>query len=287
MAFLNNRVKTGKLSKIFLIVHQLFYKNILISLSLLVLLLVQLFRHNGQSNELLLEACGDIYQVTNKVSNYVKNSFTKVVKYFITVESLVFENEQLKQQILELNNKIVGFELVQKQNSELKNLLNFVEPIKAQRVSSKLISIISAPEGYYGIIEGGKNQLINVDDFVACEKGLVGKVTQISSNYSKVLLINNAKFRTPVILANSGQRGMLIGDIAEPYILYLVDPAQVSKQELIVTAGEASSPIYDLPIGRVSSIDNAYKIKVSINTDFNKVNSVTVLQINDYGNFAN
>jgi rod shape-determining protein MreC len=283
MAISTNRTKNSKLSKAFSLIFRLICKNSLVSLLVFSFVLFYVLKENNYSNKVVLEISGSLYDNIEKFKTHLITPFSTLSKHFNTLKVLQIENERLTNEVAELHSKLQNFDLIQNHNLELKKLLNFIPSLSVDHVSARLLSINSSVEGNYGIIGAGGNSEIQVNNLVVCEKGLIGKVVQVSPNYSKVLLITNSKFRIP-ILTSSGQRGIFVGDGNTPHILYISDPGKLTEQELVVTAGEEYALIPDIPVARIiSDNDNNLKIKAKIEVALDNISFVSVLKTKNLG----
>lgn len=279
MALFDNRIKTSQSARLYQKAISLLHKNMLLGLVIFWLIVLKTLKPYTSDNDLLLEGSGGLYSVTNKIAFYFDDGFKSLAKYFASaqaLDSLDSENKLLRQEISLLNDKIVDLEVLQQYNVELKRLLNFVSLLEVNYVSARLLSIVDSAQGPYGLISCGKDSGIAVGDMVVSDKGLIGKIAQVSRSFAKVLLVTNSKFRTPII-TSSGQKAILVGDQLQPYILYLKNIAEVKIQDLIVTLGDKDSLLVDIPVGKVSNIED--KVYLKFTSDIDNVNFVSVLKM--------
>ncbi len=276
MALFDNRIKTSQSARLYQRAISLLQKNTLLGLVVFWLIVIKTLNPNTYNNDLLLQVSGGLYSVTNKIAFYLDGGFKSMAKYFASAQALDNENKLLRQEISLLNDKLVDFELIQKYDLELKRLLNFVSLPEVNYVSARLLSIVNSAQGPYGLISCGKDSGIAVGDMVVADKGLIGKIAQVSGSFAKVLLVTNSKFRTPII-TSSGQKAILVGDQSQPYILYLKNMAEVKIQDLIVTLGDKDSLLVDIPVGKVSNIED--KVYLKFISDIDNVNFVSVLKM--------
>jgi rod shape-determining protein MreC len=277
MALFDNRLQTSQSARLYKKASSLLHKNMLLGLIVLSFSIMQIVKHNTySSNDLLLEVAGKLYSATNKVVTYFEENFKDIAKYFALRQSLDSENKRLQQEIVSLNAKAANFELMQIHDLELKRLLNFVSLMEVDYVSARMLSIIYSAEGAYGLIDCGKNSGLSIGDMVVADGGVIGKITQVSNSYAKILLIANSRFRMPV-LTSSGQKGILVGDKLRPYLLYLENTSEIKQQDLVVTLGDHDSLIADIPIAKVSSIEDRVYLKFISN--LKNVNFVSILRV--------
>jgi rod shape-determining protein MreC len=90
-------------------------------------------------------------------------------------------------------------------------------------------------------IDKGSSQGVEVDQPVVAAEGLVGHVTQVTVNWSKVTLIIDPTSAVAGRLVRSGDTGLVVGNRNKDLIMQMVSPgAQVNPGESVVTAGYQS-----------------------------------------------
>jgi len=264
MAILDNRVKSPKIvSK----VTKFIFRYLLITLVIATLLLSHIAKKIDENNVFSLEVSGIIHDITSTTNDFFSYIFYPVTQYMNTQEALHIENAELKKQLQEIRNQLNDLELTKHHNKEMNGLLNFVSSLNKKYISTRILSFVSSSEGPYAIIDCGTKSGAEKDDVVISNQGLVGKIIESSDHYSKVLLVNNSRFRVPVITA-SGQRGILAGDSSNPYILYIQDTQKLQDDEMVFATGQEQSFIPEVLVGKISGMekDRAY---LATSVDFN------------------
>jgi rod shape-determining protein MreC len=272
MALSDNRIKSNWGFRFYQKNISMIYNNKILGFMMIFIVATKIIKYDNNS---LLGCAGRFYNLTNTAASYLDGVFNNVKKYFISLDTLENENKLLRQEISILHDELVDLELIKQHALELKELLNFTSLLKVDYVSAKMLSIINSAQGAYGLIDCGKNSGINVGDAVVANKGLIGKVSQVSQSYSKVLLITNPKFRIPVV-TSSGQRAILIGNKLQPYISYFESIAEIKPQDLITTSGDRGSLPINIPIAKVSRIEDKVYLKLISNLD--GVNFVSIIK---------
>ena len=105
-------------------------------------------------------------------------------------------------------------------------------------------------------IDRGSSDGVAVDMPVIADKGLVGRVTEVASHWSKVMLIIDPRSAVAARLVSSGETGLLTGQARNAPIMDLVGPdTVVGADEQVVTSGYQNG-LYppDIPVGFVSSV---------------------------------
>ncbi len=248
MVLLDNRVKFNKAKKL----STLLLKYWLIFAVCLLLGMYYILQNNVYWQKLSLEISGSAYQATSNAGDKIKEISQNWTDYFANLQSLRQHNAELKEQIQNLEQKIVSDSLLERENSELKQIVNFTSQFKRKFITSTFLGQVSNASGNYGVVACGANAGVAKDDVVMSGQGVVGRVLSVSENYATVLLINDSKFRIPVATL-SGQRGMYIGDASEPYIAYIKEPEKLEDGEMVFTVGDDFALLPNVPVARISA----------------------------------
>jgi rod shape-determining protein MreC len=138
-------------------------------------------------------------------------------------------------------------------------------------------------------IDVGSGAGVRVGDPVISKDGLVGTVSQVAADASKVLLINDSSAKAAAVDNRNGQFGVVQADPGNPNLLQLVFVADVGALEagdVIVTAGwklTQHATLYpaDVPIGTVQSLppagDDTGTITLTPAVDFGALGPLQVL----------
>jgi rod shape-determining protein MreC len=165
------------------------------------------------------------------------------------------ENQRLKKEIDLIRRQLHEVKEVYLENARLRKLLDFkkrsVYPLTAAGVigydPSNLSSII--------IINKGRQEAIGQGCAVITNDGLVGRVIEVSSQTSKVLLINNINSGVAALIQRSRQEGLVSGSLAGGLILhYLPSEADVQISDLVITSGLSGLYPKGILIGKVTKI---------------------------------
>lgn len=231
----------------------------------------------------------------NSVQKYVYKAGSSIKEFgsfVFNFSKIKNENESLKKENDELQNKALEYDSILKENQRLSEMLDF----KNQRSEYKYkgCSIISTSGG--GILDGltinrGTKDGITKGLVVITAKGLVGQVTSVASNWSIVQTLSNENIAVSGMIASSdagnGDNGIVRGykdsdnnSLAKLY--YLPEQSKVKKGDVIVTSGRGRIYPKGIRIGTVTDIEED-KGKVMKNAviqpsvDFNKLEEVFVV----------
>lgn len=206
--------------------------------------------------KILLETTGKFLSVGDlvyeKVTNTSKWAYGRL-SYFQDLES---ENLRLKLKLASLENIKQLKEHVQSENIELKKLLNVTKTIKSNFVTAKIMGAAITPFASSATIQAGIEDGVNINDIVLGKSGLVGRILEVSPNYSTIVLNNDHNSRIPVITGNSKIKGILAKQGDRLKMIYLHENHNIKNGEIIYTSGDGKIYPKGIAVAIVTKITN-------------------------------
>lgn len=251
---------------------------------------------------ILLSKIGDnpVQKVANNIMSPVYNACEKVItptrKFISHIKKANYyekEIESLKKQNSELEKANRSREEYINENKRLKELLDLRDRMQnSKTVTARVISY--EPNSWYDtiMINKGYDNNIKIDDAVITGLGLVGKVTEVGKNWSKVSTILNIGNSVGVKLARTGDIGIISGDaiLAEnkQCRLEYLSNENVISGDVLLTSGFGGVYPNDLMIGKVDKINsdsrgNMEYAVVTPSVDFSSLYEVLVVTYSDEG----
>lgn len=224
---------------------------VLVSAALIVLgkadiLLIERFRTD------LNDILAPVFEAIAKPINLVASGVRGFEDHFTVYE----ENQRLREENARLLQWQDLAQRLETENEELRQMLHF-EP---QGVRGYITGRVIANSGGAFL----RNVLIDVGDRQGVERGqaalggegVAGRVTEVGSRASRVLLLTDLNSRVPVVIEDTRERAVLAGDnTSRPRLLYLPEKSAIQVGDHVVTAGSGGIFPPGLPVGAVSSID--------------------------------
>ena len=173
----------------------------------------------------------------------------KLYNYMFQYESLVTENEELKQKLAELENDARRAQALERENERLRDSLG----LTSTREDFKLVDgyIISRSSGDWSntfTINTGSNVGIEVGMCViTANEEVVGIVSEVGPNYSVVKSVLDPSLEISANIASSGYNGMVQGGYASGHenllrMDYLPSAAVIRNNDQVVTSGSTVYP---------------------------------------------
>lgn len=226
---------------------------------------------------IILEMQGSMMYVVFSVCDIVIeriNELAQTLNYFKDLES---KNAELELEITRLRSMQSMNNSIQYENAEFRKLLPIVQEQNFNCIIARLLSISINAFSQTGVIAAGKNQGVDVDQIVTSAEGLIGKITEVSDNYSKVMLINDFNSRIPVITSISHERGILVGG-KELNMLYLRSDHSINIGESLITSGDGIVYPYGLEVAKVERLKNGNIVARSI-IDWSNIGFVVIQKL--------
>lgn len=186
------------------------------------------------------------------------------------------ENKLLKQENKRLGRIQAMAERLEIENRRLKELLHFIPDATVSYIAARVVTGTSGPYTRSAIISAGKSENIKKGSVVVNDDGLVGRIIEVGSRSSRILLITDINSRVPVITGVSGERGIISGKNSEILILdHLPLDSEVKEGEKIVTTGDGSGFPPGIPVGIIESVSNK-AVTVKPYVSWNRLEYVSV-----------
>lgn len=239
---------------------------------------------------------GYIVLPSQKGFNFIKNELYQAYLFFHEIAATKGEKERLSLEVQQLNEQLRAANDVVKENERLKQMLGLKNEMKNEQVETAQV-IGRNPDNLNSmiIINKGTNYGLKINDEVlAANRGLIGRITEVSTNWSKVLLITDPESSISSINDRTRELAVVRGDaLASKYnyikMIYIMPEADIQVNDVIITSGFGGVFTKGTLIGTVKEIKQegnqltryAY---IEPAVDFKRLEEVVVLKTNKEGN---
>lgn len=246
------------------------------------------------------------------VLNFKKIGFTvfssvqagvhKIVDGVGSTFGAVKELARLKKEYAELTKKLESYEQMRRSNAEIRKenerlleQLNFTTYLEEKNYPAQIISRDADNlYAYFTINKGSSSGIKKNMSVIAYQNGnsgLVGKVVQVGAFTSIVMPIYNMNCTVSARIQNTRDLGLVTGKGKEELPLSMNYIKKRVLEELhygdvVVTSGENSNYMRDLPIGTISKIsvidyNSSLDIELTPIIDFSRLETVIVVDIRE------
>ena len=216
---------------------------------------------------------------------FLKNKISGNDNYFVTMDSLKKENDKLKQENMELEEALRQLEVIQSENSTLKEYLGLTEQYKSYNTVPAYIinKDISNYSSVFVINVGSDNGLKENMTVIAAE-GLVGHVISVTKNTAKVQTLIDTSNVVSCTLENSKDTIIARGTLNENELkaTYISTDTVLTEKEKLHTSGMGGIYPKGIYIGEIKKInetknitDRSFILETAV--DFENVETVLVI----------
>lgn len=217
---------------------------------------------NGSAN-ILSSAVNDTASLTGRIFSEPVNMVVRFVNSVDTIINTFDENQQLKSkidQVYELQVRVADLEA---ENEAMKTELELVQTLTDFDVVNATV-IARNPDQWMETmtIDVGSAQGIQENMAVMAGNGLIGRIIEVNTTSSKVLLLtsenSNSGMVSAVIQAEAGSANGILSSYdrkTKKFIMTQVDPeAQIESGDMVITSGLGGVIPRTLLIGEVSEV---------------------------------
>lgn len=264
------------------------YFKVLCGLAVLAVAMMIRAAASGSTDIFFSQAVSVISQPFLKFSTSVTNSVNDFLDRFVRTEELYLENEDLKAQLQEANEKLVEYESIKRENEQFREFLELKEtnPDYDFETATVIGRDSTNRFGSFTIDKGSLNG-IEVADPVITSDGLVGIVWEVGLTYAHVRTVLDISVEVGVYSITTRDSGIVTGDISLSSdglckLKYLPKNSGISAGDLVVTSGIGGVFTKNLVVGTVKSVEidsNGLSLSATITPAADILNVTDVLVI--------
>ncbi|WP_354624396.1 rod shape-determining protein MreC [Psychromonas sp. MME2] len=233
--------------------------SLLLRLSLVIAFCILLLLADSQFN---LFASSRIYlnslvSPVQYVADAPQKLFSSLSENLMTRQELKERNLQLEKDNLLLKADRLLLTQMQKDNEQLRKLLNSQKSYTHKRMIAEVMSLRSDPFTHQLLIDKGALDGVYLGQPVINEQGVVGQISQVGSTTSRVLLIVDASHGIPVRVERNDMVAIVHGSGAwnKLNVPFIRSNADLQPGDLLVTSGLGGRFPPGYPVATVSQFD--------------------------------
>lgn len=169
--------------------------------------------------------------------------------------NLYRNHSELVKRLAELEQKQVEFEELAKENTRLRELLQFKKGIPAKTIASRVIGRDPAPWRRTILIDKGLVHGIKKRMAVVSAQGLVGRIVEVAPLSARAILVLDPESRVSALFQESRDLGIAEGDGSSWLRVSHIDrDSTVKVGDQVLSSGLGGVYPKGIPIGRVEMI---------------------------------
>lgn len=224
--------------------------------------------HKAQWFSATNDVVGSIYEVRQGIANYTRlNEQNRL---------LAEENEKWR------NLHKSAYSTVE---SKYVRIQDTIFQQRYRYLAAEVVNSTTGRENNYLTINKGAHEGVRVDMGVVGPQGIVGKIVEVSENYSTAMSVLHRKFTVTVKNIKSGHKGLLQWDTGDKRTVSIVDVARhapVTEGDLFVTRGYGGTFPEGALVGTVKRMadqegSSYHNIEVLLKTDFDALGHVYIV----------
>ncbi len=165
--------------------------------------------------------------------------FNSTLESLGSYQELLAKNNDLKQQHLINNAKLLRFAALEKENIRLRSLLDSSFKLGEQVLVAELMAVNLAPYEQVVVVNKGAQFGVHKGQSVLDNDGIVGQVTKALPLSAEIILITDPNHAIPVQVNRNGLRTIAIGSgqINKLSLPFLPNNADIVPGDLLVSSG--------------------------------------------------
>ncbi len=257
---------------------------LLIGLIIGLVSLFGLWRVENQRLERFRNALTDeILPKTNFLLKPITISY-QILSDFKSYTKLYQQNQDLKNELQKMEGwKEAALQLEQK-NAQLSLLNNVKLDLTINWVTGQVVADSGSPFNQSVLLNIGSQDGVQDGAAAIGGLGLVGRVSGVGQNTSRVILLTDVSSSIPVVVQKTGKSALLNGDNSlNPILNFLEDKRAIRPGMRVFTSGEGKVFPKDLLIGTIV-LDTSGQLRVNLAAELEELNYLRILFKNTVDN---
>ncbi len=264
-------------------------RNWLIVLTVILLVITIGVTVNGRAHITAAEnILGNIVRPVQAVLTNISNGIAESTYPIRNVFNLARENEALKQELLEMQRRLIEQTLYREEYEDLKKLRKALNYAYRNNLNNFITAdVISRDAGnWYGmfVVNVGSDDGVTENSMVFNGSGLIGQVFELGDNWAKVLTITDVRGAVSFRIVDDVRNfdGVVSGRSTDQLSGYLFDPDGEAKiGDQLITSGLGVYP-KGIIIGKVTGVKTNEEtllkhITVTPSVDFKRIDRVFII----------
>jgi rod shape-determining protein MreC len=202
-----------------------------------------------------------------------------LVRDFQSYQRIYQQNQELRRELQQMKSWKEAALQLEQENARLLDLNSVRLDPRLTHVTGVVMADSGSPFRQSVLLNVGRRD--GLLDGWATMDGLVGRISGVGENASRVILLTDTTSRIPAVIQPSGQNALVVGDnTRSPPIDFLENPDLVRPGDRVVSSGDGGVFPAGLVIGQVAK-DPGGRLRVRLSADYERLEFLRVLR--NYG----
>ncbi|SFR10379.1 rod shape-determining protein MreC [Poseidonocella sedimentorum] len=201
-----------------------------------------------------------------------------ILRDFQSYSRVYQQNQDLRRELQQMRAWKEAALQLEQENAKLLDLNNVRLDPRLTKVTGVVMADSGSPFRQSVLLNVGARDGIRDGWATMDGAGLVGRISGVGQEISRVILVTDSNSRVPVTIQPSGQRAILQGDnSAAPLIEFLENPDLVRPGDQVMTSGDGDVFPDNLLIGRIAA-DPSGRMRTRLAADLERLEFLRVLR---------
>ena len=207
---------------------------------------------------------------------------------FLNREEIISQNQQLKEENLNLKSQMQQIYRLESENKRLYELIDSKPKTENTYLFADIVSTSKILNKHQILINRGSSDGVKLGSSIVNAEGIVGHVIRDQIFASEVLLISDLEHAIPVEIVRTGLRSISIGtgEFNKLRINPLPTNSNLQKDDIIITSGLGGRYPEGFPVGTITEISREVgspflEVEVLPFANLKTINEVWVVQTNE------
>ncbi|WP_300520037.1 rod shape-determining protein MreC [Aliiroseovarius sp.] len=203
---------------------------------------------------------------------------SQMIEGFQSYARIYEQNQELRRELQQMKAWKEAATQLEQENARLLDLNNVRLDARLSYVSGVVLADSGSPFRQSVLLNIGKRDGV-LDGWAAMDGiGLVGRISGVGNQTSRVILLTDTNSRIPVTIQPSGQRALMVGDnTIFPPIDFIELPDLVRPGDRVVSSGDGGVFPAGLLVGHVAQ-GNDRRLRVRLAADYERLEFLRVLR---------
>jgi len=204
-----------------------------------------------------------------------------LVRDFQSYQRIYQQNQELRRELQQMKSWKEAALQLEQENARLLDLNSVRLDPRLTHVTGVVMADSGSPFRQSVLLNVGRRDGV-LDGWATMDGlGLVGRISGVGENASRVILLTDTTSRIPALIQPSGQNAIVVGDnTRSPPIDFLENPDLVRPGDRVVSSGDGGVFPAGLVIGQVAK-DPGGRLRVRLSADYERLEFLRVLR--NYG----